>query len=274
MFRSGIIDVLMPKLDFSIYEAEVATLSGQAYLAQDHTGYSGTGFVAGFINTTSAELSFSVYVPSTGSYQITLHYSAGAGDSTNTGLTVNGSYIGTITCASTSNWDTWSNVVLTVTLNAGSNTIVFNAASSSAACTNFDYIKVPVACKYEAESAALSGGAALATNHTGYSGAGFVDGFISNTTAQVLFTISVAVTGSYQITLRYAANLGTSTNTGLYVNTTKIKNITCNNLSSWNTWDDEVEIVTLNAGSNTIAYKADVSATACINLDYILVQFL
>ena len=130
------------------------------------------------------------------------------------------------------------------------------------------------ATQYEAENATLSGGANKNTNHTGYSGTGFVDGFYYSTTAQASFTVNMASAGSATVTLRYSAGNGTSTNTGLYVNGTKIKNITCNTTSNWNTWANEVETVTLNAGNNTIAYKAETSSGSCINLDYISVQAL
>jgi hypothetical protein len=130
------------------------------------------------------------------------------------------------------------------------------------------------ATQYEAENATLSGGANKNTNHTGYSGTGFVDGFYYSTTAQASFTVNMASAGSATVTLRYSAGNGTSTNTGLYVNGTKIKNITCNTTSNWDTWANEVETVTLNAGNNTIAYKTETSVNTCINLDYISVQAL
>jgi hypothetical protein len=130
------------------------------------------------------------------------------------------------------------------------------------------------ATQYEAENATLSGGANKNTNHAGYSGTGFVDGFFYSTTAQVSFAVNASSAGSSTITLRYSAGNGTSTNTGLYVNGVKIKNITCNATTNWDTWANETETVTLNAGNNTIAYKAEVSSASCINLDYISVQAL
>lgn len=128
------------------------------------------------------------------------------------------------------------------------------------------------ATQYEAENATLSNGANRNTNHSGYSGTGFVDGFINSTTAQVSFAVSGATAGSYTVTVHYSAGNGTSTNTGLYVNGTKIKNITCTGTSNWDTWANETETVTLITGNNTIVYKADVSSSGCINLDYIIVN--
>lgn len=132
--------------------------------------------------------------------------------------------------------------------------------------------QITAATQYEAENATLSGGANKNTNHSGYAGSGFVDGFFNSTSAQASFTVSATSAGSATVTLRYSAGNGTSSNTGLYVNGSKIKNITCNGTSNWDTWGNETETVTLNAGNNTIAYKADVSSSSCINIDYISVQ--
>jgi uncharacterized repeat protein (TIGR02543 family) len=339
----------------SVYEAENAAISGGAAKNTNHTGYSGTGFVDGFFNSTTAQVSFTVSVASAGSYSLTLRYSAGNGASSNTGLYVNGTKLKNVTCNATSNWDTWADEVETVTLNAGNNTILYKTESSSGSCINLDKITIagssptsytityngngntggsaPASVSvnsgasavvaaagtlvrtnynfagwnttatgsgtayaagatititsnmtlyaiwtsggstttYEAENAVLSGGAAKNTNHTGYSGTGFVDGFFNSTTAQVSFTVNVASAGSYSLTLRYSAGNGASSNTGLYVNGTKLKNVTCNATSNWDTWADEVETVTLNAGSNTILYKTESSSGSCINLDRIVV---
>jgi hypothetical protein len=124
----------------------------------------------------------------------------------------------------------------------------------------------------EAENALLTGGANKNTNHAGYSGTGFVDGFYNNTTAQVFFTVNAPSAGSYKLTLHYSAGNGASSNTGLYVNGTKLKNISCAATSNWDTWADETETVTLSAGNNTIAYKAATASAGCINLDYLTVS--
>ena len=119
----------------------------------------------------------------------------------------------------------------------------------------------------EAESATLSGGASKATNHSGYSDSGFVDGFYYSTTAQVSFAVNALTVGSYSLTLRYSAGNGTSSNTGLQFNGSRIKGITFGATSSWDVWSNETETVSLKAGSNTVAYKAEISSGSCINLD-------
>jgi hypothetical protein len=128
------------------------------------------------------------------------------------------------------------------------------------------------ATQYEAESATRSGGAAINTNHPGFTGTGFVDGYFNSSTAQTAFTVSASAAGSATITLRYSAGNGTSTNTGLYVNGAKIKNISCTGTANWDTWATQTETVTLNAGNNTVAYKAETSSGNAINLDNIVVQ--
>jgi hypothetical protein len=257
------------------YEAENSALTGGAWTNTNHWGFSGAGFVDGFFNNTSAQASLNVYAPAAGTYEVKLHYSAGLGTSSNTGIYVNGSKIKNITCPGTKDWDTWTDEVETVKLNAGNNTIAYKAETASQSPINLDYILLTYMgiFRREAENATLSGGAKTNTNHNGYSGASFVDGFASNTTAKAAFTINVASTGSYIIKLHYSAGNGTSTNTGFYLNNgSKIKNITCPSTGNWDTWADEQESVTLNAGSNTIAYKSESSTTTCINIDYITVS--
>src|SRR5690606_7792054 len=56
---------------------------------------------------------------------------------------------------------------------------------------------------YEAEEAALSGGAGIANEHNGYSGSGFVDGF-GSLGAAVTFTVTVDEAGTYPVHIRYA----------------------------------------------------------------------
>ena len=129
------------------------------------------------------------------------------------------------------------------------------------------------ATKYEAENAALSGGAEVNTNHTGYSGTGFVDGYNMVTGASTKFTVNVSSAGSKTVDLRYSAGFMTCTNIDLYVNGTKIKTITCPKTSNWDTWSDETETLSLNNGSNTIEYRSNSNQTNnCINLDYITVS--
>ncbi len=126
--------------------------------------------------------------------------------------------------------------------------------------------------QYEAENATRSGGANVNTNHVGYTGTGFVDGYFNSTTTQTVFNVSAPSAGGATITVRYSAGNGASSNTGLYVNGTKLRNISFTGTANWDTWSTKSEAVTLNAGNNTIGLKAETSNSACINLDNIVVN--
>ena len=52
----------------TVYQAESATLSGTAKVATDHTGYTGTGFVAGYDNSSTAKTTFTVTVGTSGQF--------------------------------------------------------------------------------------------------------------------------------------------------------------------------------------------------------------
>ena len=125
--------------------------------------------------------------------------------------------------------------------------------------------------RYEAENAALSGGAAVNTNHNGYSGTGFVDGYW-NSGATSTFTVNVGSAGNYNVDLRYANAMGSNETISIYVNGVKIRQITLTNLANWDTWSDKVDALSLNAGNNTIAYKYDTGDSGNVNLDYISVS--
>ncbi len=123
---------------------------------------------------------------------------------------------------------------------------------------------------YEAETAALSGGAKTNTDHTGYSGSGFVDGYWIQGAATT-FTVNVSAAGSYDVALKYGNASGSAKTVSLYVNGTKILQTSLPNLANWDTWGNKVETLSLNAGNNTIAYKYDANDSGNVNLDLITV---
>jgi uncharacterized protein (TIGR02145 family) len=126
--------------------------------------------------------------------------------------------------------------------------------------------------KYEAENATLTAPAQKNTNHSGYSGTGFVDGFYNKSGGQVAFGVSANPAGSYKLVLRYSAGNGTSTSMALYVGSTKIKTLTCNGTTNWDTWANLNETVTLAYGNNQIVFKSEASTNKVINLDYITLE--
>ncbi|MFD1907406.1 CARDB domain-containing protein [Paenibacillus rhizoplanae] len=122
---------------------------------------------------------------------------------------------------------------------------------------------------YEAEAAALSGGAKTNTDHSGYTGAAFVDGYLTQGAATT-FTVTAPAAGNYSAALRYANASGSTKTLSIYVNGTKIRQTPLANLPSWDNWSTQAEVVALAAGTNTIAYKYDASDSGNVNLDQLV----
>ena len=275
------------------YEAENGSWGGGAAIATDHTGYTGTGFV-GFLTAQGSYSSFTVNAASAGNYSVTLRYSAGpdgpAQDRT-MHIYVNGAVVRQTVMPRTTDWNTWATKTETLTLIAGSNTIKYQFDSGDTGYINADNIVVgsgsaptatptrtptPISGQYEAESAVLTGGACVATNHTGYTGSGFVGCYDTTTTGRsTTFTVNAASAGNKTVTLRYSAGPNgptTDRTLSVYVNGVKIRQTVLVRTSTWDVWATKAETLTLNAGSNTIKYQFDSGDTGYVNLDNVIVQ--
>lgn len=131
----------------------------------------------------------------------------------------------------------------------------------------------PPAGTYEAESAALAGGATVMTDHCCYTGTGFVAGY-GTVGAATTFNVTASSAGAYDVGLRYSNGpypfVGNKT-VSVYVNGAKIRQITLASTTDWETWATKTESLNLNAGTNTISYRYDQGDTGYINLDFITV---
>ncbi|SHJ85241.1 Beta-xylosidase, GH43 family [Anaerocolumna jejuensis DSM 15929] len=256
------------------YEAENAVLSGNAKIADNHSGYAGTGFIDGLWVAGSA-VDFSVDTETAASYDVKLRYSNGNNESKTLSLYLNGSKVKQISLPKTGNWNTWSEKVETVYLNKGTNTITFKYDTSDSANINIDNIHLNkrVPWKYQAESSALSGGAKTATDHLWYDGTGFVAGFWQQG-ASTQFNVSVPNTASYTTTLRYSGYWPSKGNLSLslYVNGTKVKQISLPQTASWDAWAESTEAVNLKAGNNIVEYRYDEGDTGDMNIDCITID--
>jgi len=125
----------------------------------------------------------------------------------------------------------------------------------------------------EAESAALSGGAVVQTEHPGYTGSGFVGGYTDGNkgNAATTFTVASSTAGSGTATLRYANGTGVTMTLSLYSGGSKIRQISLPATSGWADWGTSAEEVPLVAGANTIAYRFDTSDSGNVNLDNLTV---
>ncbi|MEV4111188.1 CBM35 domain-containing protein [Nonomuraea sp. NPDC049695] len=237
------------------YEAENATIS-QGVVESNHAGFSGTGFVNSD-NASGPYTEWTVNAPAAGTATLAIRFANGTTSARTADVSVNGTVVSAgRSFATTGAWTTWATSTLTATLNAGDNTIRLTAANSGGN-PNLDYLEVTVAdapaTEYQAEAATLSQ-AAVATNHTGYTGSGFVD-YVNTTGGYIEWTVNVADSGSHTLTLRYAN--GTSTNRPMSIDvngtvTTRDFPATAN----WDTWADAQITATLNAGVNTVRATA------------------
>ena len=134
-----------------LYEAEDAEQLGGMGNNNDHAGYSGTGFAAGW-NETGQGRRFTVNVPEAGQYTLVMRYAAGQEDSAcrTVSLVVNGQRT-QVKLNSLRSWKLWWDHISTVELNAGANTISIERqdGTDDNGQINLDYIAVkPVQWTY------------------------------------------------------------------------------------------------------------------------------
>ena len=128
------------------------------------------------------------------------------------------------------------------------------------------------ALEYEAEDAVLFGGAGVNTNHLGYSGTGFVDGFVIDNQGEagVSFTVEVPEAGEYGLNLRYANGLGSDMTLSQVIGDEDRQIVLPSATgASWGRWFIHQEVVELPAGSQQITFRFDADDTGNVNLDAI-----
>jgi hypothetical protein len=124
----------------------------------------------------------------------------------------------------------------------------------------------PGAIRYEAENATIFDGA-VESNHTGFSGTGFVN-YANEVGSYVQWTVSAARAGTATVMLRYANGTTTNRPTVLSVNGATPVSVDFPGTGSWDTWATSALTVSLAAGTNTIRATAT-TANGGPNLDYL-----
>jgi pectate lyase len=122
------------------YEAESATCSGT--IDTNWGGYSGGGFCNG-TNATSGFAQFTVTASSAGTATLGVRFANGTTTARAANLVVNGSTVQSPSFEGTGAWDAWVTKPLTVSVNAGSNTIRLNPTSANG-LPNVDYLDFEV----------------------------------------------------------------------------------------------------------------------------------
>ncbi len=122
---------------------------------------------------------------------------------------------------------------------------------------------------YQAEDAAITNGVAE-SNHTGFTGTGFVN-YDNAVGSAVEFTVPAAAAGSANVVLRFANGTTANRPMDITVNGTKVASaVAFGGTGNWDTWQTVTIPVTLTAGTNKIKATAT-TATGGPNLDKITV---
>ncbi|WP_407562232.1 carbohydrate-binding protein [Streptomyces sp. 184] len=121
------------------YEAESSPATCDGLIESNHTGYSGSGF-CNADNATSAGAQFTVTAAAAGTATVDIRYANGTTADRPADVSVNGAvaHAGS-TFDATGAWTDWATQTLTVTVNAGSNTIRLTP-TTAAGLANVDYL--------------------------------------------------------------------------------------------------------------------------------------
>jgi hypothetical protein len=138
-----------------------------------------------------------------------------------------------------------------------------NKAVVLAAYMNY---KENIGPRYEAEDAVLTN-VGTNTNHSGYTGTGFVDQF-NDQGDEVTFTINAPEDGYYSLVFRHAnATLNDATR-NLYVNNNFEKELSFHWMDNWSTWSHEAyHQIYLTQGNHTVKLAYDNGNSGAMNLD-------
>ncbi|MGW8361249.1 carbohydrate-binding protein [Streptomyces wedmorensis] len=122
------------------YEAETSPAVCTGTIDADWSGYSGSGFCNG-TNATGAYAQFTVNASAAGTATLAVRFANGTTTARPAGLAVNGSTVQTPAFEATGAWSTWTTKTLTVSLNAGANTIRLTP-TTAAGLPNIDSLNV------------------------------------------------------------------------------------------------------------------------------------
>ena len=124
-----------------VAQSEAGTWDSAGVLETTNAGWTGTGYVNSG-NAIGAYSEVTVNVPTAGSYTIDIRFANGTTSNRPADLRINGTVVqSAVAFNGTGAWTTWSDVIVTKTLNAGNNTIRLTA-TTAAGCANLDKVTV------------------------------------------------------------------------------------------------------------------------------------
>ncbi len=155
---------------------------------------------------------------------------------------------------------------------SSSSSSIKNSSSSikSSSSKSASSIAVENTWLFEENSVGFCGDAStVVSNHTGYTGVGFVDS--ENTLdASVSWSISAASAKTYVVKIRFANGSTATRRAVILVNNTEIQSIDFPSNSNWDLWQTLTLNVPLNAGTNSVKAVAE-TADGLPNIDNIIV---
>ncbi len=122
----------------------------------------------------------------------------------------------------------------------------------------------------EAEKSILSG-VATNTNHTGYTGTGFVDSYGAEYSS-VTFDVSVPTSGYYKLGFRYSNCTSGQCNRLLIMDNASVDSVAFPVTANWDTWNTSEKQVYMRAGMHRSVLLVTSSYGGYINLDNISLQ--
>lgn len=128
------------------------------------------------------------------------------------------------------------------------------------------FTNAPTTVRYEAESATLSG-AGVASNHPGYSAAGFAD-YVNPNNDYVEWSVNVAAPNNYELQFQYALGNSNARPLQLSIDGAVIETINFTSTSQWSSWSTKQNIrAALSAGQHSIRLTA--IGDSGPNIDYL-----
>lgn len=119
----------------------------------------------------------------------------------------------------------------------------------------------------EAETGTTRVGVTTNTDHTGYTGTGFVDGF-GDTGDSITFTVSAPESRRYGVVPTWSAATSSTATRTVTVDGVNIGKLKLPSTPNWNTWSSEAGLPTyLSAGSHTIKISVEASDSGFVNFD-------
>jgi endo-1,4-beta-D-glucanase Y len=125
----------------------------------------------------------------------------------------------------------------------------------------------PAVIHVEAETGTISAGGTIDSNHTGFTGTGFVN--VANAVGSyVELTVNAVTAGSHTVKFRYSNGTTTTRPVDITVNGAAGGSNTFATTANWDTWANATKAETFVAGTNTIRLTST-TATGGPNLDWI-----